>query len=104
MLLAEAPRINTIVPLSEHSVVANEFVLDFAECIGAFPTDVIDSVEDARGDVESGLRVGTLDGIEGGLVAIEDDTAQGSFDVAEQTMFNGVPLRGIGRIVGDAQG
>jgi hypothetical protein len=62
---------------------ANEFILNLAECIGAFPADVIDSVEDASGYVESGLRVGTLDGIESGLVAIEDDTAQGSFDVAE---------------------
>jgi hypothetical protein len=51
MVLADATRIDEVVPLPKHGIMANEFILDFAECIGAFPADLIDLVEDAGGDV-----------------------------------------------------
>ena len=51
LLLADPTRIDEVVPLPKYSIVANKLILDVAECIGAFPADVIDLVDDAGADV-----------------------------------------------------
>ena len=51
MILADHARIDEVVPLPKYGILANEVILDFAECIGTFPADVIDLVEDACGNV-----------------------------------------------------
>ena len=78
---------------------ANEVVLDVAEGIGAFAADVVDFVEDARFDMQSGSSAGTLNGRQRGFMRVEDDTSQSALDVAEQAVFDRMPLRGwvVGR-------
>ena len=83
---------------------ANEVVLDVAEGIGTFAADVVDLVEDTRFDMQSCSSAGALNCLQRGFMRVEDDTLQSALDVAEQAVFDRMPLRGIGWVVGDAQG
>ena len=71
---------------------SNEVVLDIAEGIGAFAADVVDLVEDTRFDIESGSRVGALNGLQRSFMRVEDDATQSALDVAEQAVFDRMPL------------
>ena len=82
---------------------ANEVVLDVTEGIGTFATDVVDLVEDTRFDLQSGSSAGALNGLQRGFMRVEDDPSQSALNVAEQAVFDRMPLRGIGWVVGDAQ-
>ncbi len=81
----------------------NELVFGLAEGFGACAVDLIDLLEDARGDAQSGLGARALDGLQCGFVGIEHHAAPSALDLTEQAMLAGIPLRGIGRIVDDAQ-
>jgi len=81
----------------------NELVFCLTKGFGACAADLIDLVEDARGDAQPGLGVRTLDGLQCGFRGIEHHAAPGALDLTEQAMLDGIPLRGIGRIVDDAQ-
>jgi len=83
---------------------ANDLILDVTKCIGALSANVVDLVENARLDVQSGLSPGTLNRLQCGFMAIEDDTVQRPLDVAKQAVFDRMPLRRVGRVMGDAQG
>jgi hypothetical protein len=83
---------------------ANELVFDVTERVGALAADVIDLVEEAGLDPQTSVGVGAFNGPQRRFRAIEHDTAQGAFDVAEQAVLNRVPLGGIGWVVGNAQG
>lgn len=80
----------------------NEAIFDVAKSVGAFATDLIDLVEEACGDAETGLRADVVDALQRGLGRIEHDAAPGALDLAEQAVLDRIPLRGIGRVVRDA--
>ncbi len=44
-------RIDYVVPLSEHVIMANELVFDVAKGIGPFATDFVDLIENACDDI-----------------------------------------------------
>ena len=81
----------------------NKLIFDLPESVGAFATECVELIEDARGDAQPGVGGRTLDGPPCGLGGVEDDPTPGALDLAEEAMLNGVPLGGVGRIVGDAQ-
>jgi hypothetical protein len=72
--------------------VANEVVFDGMEGVGAFAAEFVDALEKARLDGEAGLGVRAIDGLQGRLRRVEDDTAQAALDLAEQPMLDRVPL------------
>lgn len=73
---------------------ANEVVLDVAEGIGAFVSDLVDLVEETGLDPQSRLSAGALNGLQRRFLGVEDGTAQRALDVAEQAVLDGVPLGG----------
>ena len=66
---------------------ADEFVLDVAEGVGAFAADVIDLVEEARRDTQTGFGAGPSNGLQRRFMRVEDDTAQRALDMAEQAVL-----------------
>lgn len=84
-------------------IISNMLICDFAELVGALSADGVELVEDARGDAQAGLRGGLLDRFQRRFGGVEHDIAPGTLNLAEETMFNRVPLGGIRRIEGDAQ-
>ena len=81
----------------------NELIVDFAESVGAFASHLVDFVKDATADAKTGLRAGLGNRSQRRFRAVEHDTPPTPLHLAEQAVFDGTPLRGIGRIVGDAQ-
>ena len=77
----------------------NESIFDIAKSVGAFATDFIGLIEDACGDTETGFRAGVL---YRSLGRIEHHSAPRTLDLAEEAVFDGIPLRSVGRIVRDA--
>jgi hypothetical protein len=64
---------------------------------------VINAVEETGTDHQARFGRGTPHGGQGRLGRVEHLTPQGPLDLTEQAVLDGVPLGGIGRIVGDAQ-
>jgi hypothetical protein len=81
----------------------NESIFDIAEGVGALAPDLIDLVENTRGDLQAGLGGGAFNGLQRGLRGIEYDAAPRALDLTEEAMFDEVSLGGIRRIMGDAQ-
>jgi hypothetical protein len=65
--------------------VANAFVFDVMEGVGAFAAELVDAIEKARLDGEAGLGARALDGRQGGLRRVEDNAAEAALDLAELT-------------------
>jgi hypothetical protein len=89
--------------LPKNSIMPNESIFDIAEGVGALAPDLIDLVENTRGDLQAGLGGGAFNGLQRGLRGIEYDAAPRALDLTEEAMFDEVSLGGIRRIMGDAQ-
>ena len=79
----------------------NEVVFDVAESVRALAADVINLVEDAGLDPQAGLSAGAFNGLQRRFMRVEDDTAQGALDVAEQAVLDRMSFGGW--IMGDPQ-
>lgn len=55
-------RIDEVVPLPVHAIMANEPILDIAEGVGAGAADVVGRIEKTRGHAQAGFGPRLLDG------------------------------------------